>query len=432
MRHASSTSSQLLAPTGAPTLDLCQVVFAATLLLVLVTLEPFTDRSTIATISSPTLDIAYPAIELGLVGFGFLLSSSALRVALPSLVRTFSVLLFIWLIVSVVTSQNFDLSLRRFVVMSVDVTLATIVLMIPKGLEDFSRVFIFCVACVLVLCYLGVLVVPSLSIHQLNDAMEPELAGSWRGLYFHKNAAGMMMAVYVFVGLFVWRQGRPIPGVLITIAAMVFLVMTRSKNAVGLVVLVSVLAVLIEHSRSLWARAALCIGPLIVLNFLTIGTVFFQSAKHIDELFGIDPTFTGRSEIWSFVADRIAERPITGYGLLAFWNTAAAYAAGEFERGWVWRAGASHNAFFDLALMIGIPGTILMIVVVAIYPLIDYHRHLPDASNSLLASLFLRIWLFLLYTAALESLFLERGPTWFMLMLAIFGLRYVSVMRVAP
>jgi hypothetical protein len=44
----------------------------------------------------------------------------------------------------------------------------------------------------------------------------------------------------------------------------------------------------------------------------------------------------------------------------------------------------------------------------------------------------LRIWLFLLYTTALESIFLDRGSAWFMLMMAVFGLRYMSVLRVSP
>jgi hypothetical protein len=39
--------------------------------------------------------------------------------------------------------------------------------------------------------------------------------------------------------------------------------------------------------------------------------------------------------------------------------------------------------------------------------------------------------MFLLYTTGLEAIFLDRGSGWFMMMMAVFGLRYMSVLRVA-
>ena len=413
-------------------LDPRTLAFGASLLLVLVTLQPFADRSVISTISAGSLDTAYPAFELCLVGISFVLCWPALRIALPSLVRPFNVLLILWLAVAVVTSENFDLSFRRFFVTLLDMGLAAVVLLMPRGLNDFSRVLIFCVALVLLLCYLGVLLVPSLAIHQATDALEPELAGMWRGLYFHKNTAGTMMVLFVFVGQFAWRTGRRAVGALIAVAAAVFLIMTVSKNGLVLLVFTSVLAAIAERIRSWRWRAVICVLPLVLLNIFTVGTIFFEPIKHIVDLLGIDSTYTNRSEIWQFVSQRIAERPITGHGLQAFWNTNTAYEESEGSKNWVWRAGASHNAYLDLALTIGIPGTILIIISFVIYPLIDYQRQLHEPTNRLLASLFMRIWLFLLYTTALESIFLDRGSAWFMLMMAVFGLRYMAVLRVAP
>jgi O-antigen ligase len=407
------------------------VAFGACLLLVLVTLQPFADRSVISTISTGSLDLAYPALEVCLVGITCVLCWPAVRIALPSLVRPFNVLLILWLVVAVVTSENFDLSFRRYFVTLLDMGLAAAVLLMPRGLSEFSRVLIFCVALVLVLCYLGVLLVPSLAIHQLTDALEPEIAGNWRGLYFHKNTAGTVMVLFVFVGQFAWRTDRRTAGALIAAAAVVFAIMSGSKNALGLLVLTLVLSAIAERLQSWRWRAMILILPLVLLNVFTVGTIFFEPLKHIVELLGVDSTYTNRSEIWQFVSQRIIERPFTGHGLQAFWNTNAAYEESEGSRNWVWRAGASHNAYFDLALTIGIPGTILIIITCVIYPLIDYHRQLHEPTNRLLASLFLRIWIFLLYTTALESIFLDRGTTWFMLMMAVFGLRYTSVLRVA-
>ena len=406
------------------------VVFSATLLLVLITLQPFIDRSAIATISVGSLDTTYPIIELLLLAASLVLCVPLVRVALPSLVRTFSVLLILWLVVAVATSQNVDLSFRRLLVALLEIGLAAAVLLVPKTLEEFSGALIAAVAGVLVLCYLSVLIVPNLTIHQMTDALEPELDGNWRGLYFHKNTAGMMMGIFVFVGLFAIRMEWRMVGAFIIGAALPFLLLTRSKNAIALLVLVYAVAAAAQRVKSWRWRALICVLPLILLNVFTVGTVFFEPLKHFVDLLGIDSTFTGRSDIWSFVTDRIKERPITGYGLRAFWNTSAAFAAGEHDQDWLWRAGSSHNAYLDLALTIGIPGTVLMTIVVVIYPLVDYQRRLREPANELLAGLFFPIWLFLLYSTALESLFLDRSPTWFMLVFSIFGLRYLSVFRV--
>ena len=83
--------------------------------------------------------------------------------------------------------------------------------------------------------------------------------------------------------------------------------------------------------------------------------------------------------------------------------------------------------------MLGLPGLALMIVVFLIYPVIDFHRRIDAPANRMLASLFLRIWLFEMYTSTFESFFFDRAfPGWFTVLVAICGLRYVSRLRVSP
>ena len=66
------------------------------------------------------------------------------------------------------------------------------------------------------------------------------------------------------------------------------------------------------------------------------------------------------------------------------------------------------------------------------------HTYLVQATFTaavvpLLASLFLRIWLFELYSTTFESFFFDRAfPGWFTILMAVFGLRYAARLRVAP
>ena len=66
------------------------------------------------------------------------------------------------------------------------------------------------------------LLVPDLTIHQLTDLTETDIAGDWRGIYGHKNIAAAMMAVLVFVGWFVARVKGPAIGLPILLGAASF------------------------------------------------------------------------------------------------------------------------------------------------------------------------------------------------------------------
>ena len=68
---------------------------------------------------------------------------------------------------------------------------------------------------------------------------------------------------------------------------------------------------------------------------------------------------------------------------------------------------------------------------VAVLPILDYYRRPDDEGSAALATLFLRIVLFGIYTSSFEgSLFQQAGEFWFVLALSIFGLRFLSLSRV--
>ncbi len=107
------------------------------------------------------------------------------------------------LLLSVAFSQNVELSLRRFGFTMIVVVIAWTWLLVPAGMRHFSWMLGAVVGAIVLVCYIGVVAVPGLAVHQVQDLTEPSLAGTWRGMYAHKNEAGAMMALFVFVGLFV-------------------------------------------------------------------------------------------------------------------------------------------------------------------------------------------------------------------------------------
>ena len=80
----------------------------------------------------------------------------------------------------------------------------------------------------------------------------------------------------------------------------------------------------------------------------------------------------------------------------------------------------------------GLPGLVLLIVVLVIVPLAELPgRPIAAAMAGRWRWRCLRIWLFGLYLSSMESFFLDRAdPTWITFLLAVFGLHYLARFRV--
>jgi O-antigen ligase len=257
--------------------------------------------------------------------------------------------------------------------------------------------------------------------------IEPEIAGDWRGIYGHKNAAAAMMAVFVYVGWFVARMGKPLGGVTISIAAFIFLVATGGKSALGMVPVAGVIAYFVDRARPLWAKALVGFGPLVVIGFLTVGSIISEAARSLLAALPVDVTFTGRTEIWSFALDALAAHPWRGHGFEAFWYSDSVRFGAEDSTRWMVDVATSHNSYVDLALTIGLPGLGLVVLAFLVAPLRDFHRALGAGQNREFARFFLVLWLFSLYLGTFEAFFLSKvNPMWFVFALAVCGLRFTA------
>jgi O-antigen ligase len=399
------------------------------LLVVFVTLAPFSDLGdpNLLELSSGNETATYLALFF-LVGAAGLLLHRSRGLLLGSLATTENLLLLAWLlVVSVAFSADPGVSARRFVLSFATYLLAAMLPWLTRGLRHFTTLMLGIAALVLVLSYLGVLLVPHLTIHQAKDLVEPEIAGDWRGIYGHKNAAAGMMAVFVYVGWFVARMQRPLAGAAISIAAFLFLLATGGKSALGMILVVGVIAFFVDRARSPGARALVAFGPLVLIGFLTVGSIISEAARSLLAALPIDVTFTGRTEIWSFAIDALAAHPWRGHGFEAFWYSDSVRFGAEDSTRWMVEVATSHNSYVDLALTIGLPGLGLVVLALLVAPLRDFHRTLDTGENREFARFFLVLWLFSLYLGTFEAFFLSKvNPMWFVFALAVCGLRFTA------
>ena len=155
------------------------------------------------------------------------------------------------------------------------------------------------------------------------------------------------------------------------------------------------------------------------------------TAQAILRALSIDPTFTGRTDIWKFALSAISEHPWKGQGFEAFWFSEALKHGLEGKTKWLAQVATSHNSYVDVALTIGVPGLVLTLVAFLVQPLRDFAPAPAFAENEVLAQYLLSLWLFALYSGTFEAFFFNRvAPMWFVLALAVCGLRYTRLFEV--
>ena len=404
----------------------CLIVVAA-LLLVLVTLDPFPDlrNPDVATVVGGRMALTYISWGL-LAAVAVLLVAATDAPALKSLVTPLHLCLVGWLLINIVFSESRGVSIQRFVLAASVTSIAVLIPLLPPTQRSFNQCLGAAALALLVLCYLGVVLAPQYSIHTALDITEPQLAGDWRGSFGHKNVASPVMTILVYVGIYLSAVGSFVMGPAIAALAGLFLVFTGGKTSSVLCLAIYALASLVYVTRSLWLKRIVCFVPLIVMNLLTVGSVMSPSLGAMTRLLPLDPTFTGRSEIWEFALAAVAEKPIIGHGYAAFWDdvTERQTAAGSE---WATSAAHSHNSYLDLAVTIGLPGLLLVVLVFVLAPLRNFQTVQAHNRSNALGKLFLTIWLFGLYFGTTETFLLERqNPVWFMFALAVAGLHFLA------
>jgi O-antigen ligase len=405
--------------------------FIGALLLAWISLRPFIDlgNQQLRDITTGNETLTYLAFG----GMAVLTVALAMRDNMRGLVTLLSpgyILLSVWTVATVLLSLDPDTSIRRFALTVCVTAVAATLMLLPKSQNELMRWFSIAALALLMVCYLGLLLAPNLSFHLATDTQEPQLAGNWRGSFGHKNVAAAVMAMLLFLGIYIARSGAWLSGVVIIALASLFLLYCAGKSSLTLCFAVLILTSLTAVVRSFWLRAVMLIGPLLLLNMLSVGTVMNEGLAEFAKMLPLDTSFTGRTDIWTFAAQALQLRLLTGYGFAAFWGSSSIRDLPEGME-WAEYASHSHNGYLDTALAMGLPGLALLIAVLVIAPLRNFHAADHGGNNGPLAMALLRIWLFGLYLSSLESFFLDRADTlWFTFLVAVFGLHYLARFRV--
>lgn len=185
-------------------------------------------------------------------------------------------------------------------------------------------------------------------------------AGNWQGIFPQKNTLGemMLLAAVIFRSV----PGRSLRSRVIGWAgfalAVALVVLSRSMTSLVVLATVSVTMPMLRRLRHTELRSALLLISVCLICVTVMLTVVDREVALT--MTGKDVTLTGRTEIWSAVIHRIAERPLLGYGYDAFWLPKGS--PGESIRREVkWSTPHSHNGFLDFGADLGLVGLVALV-----------------------------------------------------------------------
>ncbi|WP_113133770.1 O-antigen ligase family protein [Hyphomicrobiales bacterium] len=411
------------------------VLFMATFLFFWITTTPFIDLTGAAVLdpsagnSNRLNQIVSLALFTAMLAYG--LAHPMRGIILQP--RPLLAVLYIWfLFVSAISA--YPMFGIKGTVLAVMVTInASIYLLLPASERHFAKMLGIGTLFMLAVAYYGILFKPTLAIHQASELREPMNAGLWRGHFPHKNSAAAAMVIAAFFGLFVMNVWSRLAGLVIVVLSFNFLLHTGGKTSTAMLPAIVLLAWVFERFRFL--RIPIVIGGVGLFNLFAVGSAVFKPLSDFVTELGIDATFTNRADIWRFAFTALAEQPITGYGFKAFWQTSELVNSGGSIETWAVAAANGHNSYLDIALTTGFPGLLLTVIWLLVLPLRNIARLAPAVEHSHLTRLYIRVWLYTIFNAGLESLFFEGGNLlWFTFLFSLYGLHLQSraVLSVAP
>ena len=406
------------------------LVAAAVLTAVLVTFTPF------AVTFEGNLNAGDLANQLGYSSLAAIVLACHLvfsdRHVLVSLLRPTWLIMAAWLVASALWAPSPENAIRSALFTLLAMIAVTGIFAFPKSPQAFRWVLVVAALTVLGLSYFGVVLMPGLAIND-GSGSEPDHAGLWRGIYSHKNVAGAVIGALFFFGVYLMRSKMVWIGLAISALSVIFVLNTGSKTATGLLPLVTFIVI---FGRLLGGRKLLAFGvfmAIIVMAFLTLGTILSPTLDSIVQWAAPGTTYTGRMDLWRFALEVWNGHEWTGFGLNAFWQTeVVAGTERNFELSWDPRGSPNaHNGYLDIAISMGIPGLVIAVFMLVIQPLFDYARIGRDPESTRLGDTLLMILTYLLLNSFLESFLFERAnPIWMTVWFAVVGLRLLGRHRV--
>lgn len=204
-------------------------------------------------------------------------------------------------------------------------------------------------------------------------------AQAFSGLNDSKNEEADVAAVGFVISLFLffaglWTRRFALSAIAVMAALLQAYVIAAALSAGAVAGAAAALGalLLLFTLRRLGAPARALVLTAGTLFGVALGAVFELSGsaivRGIAEMFGKDPTLTGRTYLWARARELIAEHPLLGQGFGAFWQQGNLDAEGLWQFAQITtREGFNfHNTMYDVLVSLGVLGAVIFALAIVI------------------------------------------------------------------
>lgn len=273
----------------------------------------------------------------------------------------------VWCTLSILWSYSpFDSTKRLFRTIS----LFTVVLSLLVHTTSTKEILSF-IKPILYL-YIFLSLIACLTIH---GAIDPQF-NTWRGFEDTKNNLGAVAVVCILLSFFIYKRETGYSKLLAAVAVVFsvgLLFGARSMTSILNFIIIMFLASLVSIDEIFkplgLGRSASII--LFLFGITVVGSVIAIAPEVIGaftESVGKDPSFSGRTDLWTAMFISIMQHPIFGTGYQAFWSVVppSPYLQHIFKL-FVWIPNESHNGFIDITNEVGFVGLFIFIAMLLRY-----------------------------------------------------------------
>ena len=256
--------------------------------------------------------------------------------------------------------------------------------------------------------------------------MGPPHAGSWRGIYWHKNFTGSLMAlwnaVFLLYGIRAFRELRWQAGVsaLLYLLSLVFIFLSLSAAGIaiwlGLNLAIIIFLIWSKIKNTLKKQHYIWLGYTAIVLIILVAT----NLDFILGLFNRETNLTGRLPLWNYLIEKaVIQRPFLGHGFGAIWDIQEFRRQATLSLGWSFVITNGHNGFMDILLGLGILGLALAVSLLTL----ALHRtgkyFVPDSTVANMLPLVIVVY-FLLSNLSISFFLGIESFHWVLLITALF------------
>ena len=200
----------------------------------------------------------------------------------------------------------------------------------------------FFLVAIIVTSYVGVIALPNRAIHQ--DFL---YVGAWRGIFSHKNYAGAVCTVAIFVFMAYGKNGLRLFWIFAGLLAFLFLVMSQSKTALAGLIISPIIGWFLTGTASRTHTVRL-LQHIMSWALVLMAALFFVFAGPVFESLSVESTLTGRLPLWEILKRLTGDAPLLGHGYESYFNRGTESAL--FTEGtsrFIQVAAHAHNGYFN-------------------------------------------------------------------------------------